>query len=358
MAMNMNLFHPEEEKRVQTLHDLQILDTPIEQRFEQLTELLRSIFRVPMSALSFVDVNRQWFKSIQGQRVEQTRRCVSFCQHTILQSDVLVIPDARFDDRFDSSPLVTEDPGIVFYAGAPVYGPSGLPVASLCILDRQPRSLDDREIKILTQLARVTETLLNSPRASEVEDQLINQVGESWRATLVDPLTRVWNADGITTLIKETVARSKATNDSIGVGMIEITGLDQFKQDFGGAAADEIVLEFSRRALAVMKPHDSIGHLRGGEFGILNIKLVHKDGLLDRLGILQMIADELSQSLRYEGHQIGARVCSMLLNPNTTTTGKQAVMLVEESLTQMPKNECSMPQVVDDPNTSDQSCAA
>ena len=105
--------HTKERERLDSLYNLQILETPIEQRFELITGLLCTIFDVPVSAISFVDLHRQWFKSIQGLAIEQTDRCVSFCQYTILGDDVMVIPDARFDDRFGNTPLVTGDPGIV-----------------------------------------------------------------------------------------------------------------------------------------------------------------------------------------------------------------------------------------------------
>ena len=353
MTDHQNLYHPNEEQRIESLHDLQILDTPIEQRFEHITGLLRKVFDVPISALSFVDLHRQWFKSMQGQRVEQTRRCISFCQHTILQDEVMVIPDARFDDRFATSPLVTEDKGVVFYAGAPVHGPDGLPVASLCILDREPRSLDDRDKQILTQFARLTETLLNSPRASEVEDTLVHEAGESWRSTLVDPLTRIWNADGIKTLIQETITRSKMTNDRIGITMIEIADYDQIVKEQGPAAADELAIEFSRKALEAMKPHDSLGHLRKGEFCALNIKLRDRDMLMDRLGIMQMVADELNHGIK-----IGAQMCSMFLNPRSSTNAQTAMQLVEEKLAAMSKDEWFPPEIIDDPDGHNQSCAA
>lgn len=76
---------------------MQILQTPIEQRYEQITELLCTMFDVPVSALSFVDRHRQWFKSIQGLKVEQTLRSIAFCQRTVSLDRVTVVPDARFD---------------------------------------------------------------------------------------------------------------------------------------------------------------------------------------------------------------------------------------------------------------------
>ncbi|MFG0314059.1 MAG: GAF domain-containing protein [Phycisphaerales bacterium] len=323
--------HPEHD-RIRALHDMQILETPIEQRFEQITELLQSVFQVPISALSFVDRHRQWFKSIQGLRVEQTLRSVAFCQHTVKLNRTMVIPDARFDDVFGNNELVTGDPGIVFYAGTPVHAPDGSAIASLCVIGFEPRSLDRREIQILEQMAALTEIMLQSPRVSETEDTLLHHVGESWRTTMIDPLTRVWNADGIKTVIQESVNQSKQKGQRVGVAMFELAGLDEYAREHGLPACDELLFRFTRRALKAMKPSDSIGRLRAGEFAMVLSNIADKDDLYDRTAILQMVADDLTPSCDTLPASLCGRIAGVLLHPQHQVGAAQAMEYVEEIL--------------------------
>lgn len=334
-------------ERLKSLLSMQILQTPIEQRYEQITELLRTMFDVPVSALSFVDRHRQWFKSIQGLKVEQTLRSIAFCQRTVSLNRVTVIPDARFDEHFGSSELVTGDPGIVFYAGAPVHAPDGQPVASLCIIGFEPRSLDEREISLLRQMAQLTEMLLHTPRASRTENSLLEHIGESWRSVMIDPLTRVWNAEGIKMLIQESVDQAEDQRERVGIAMLQLTGLDEYRKRFGHPSCDELIIRFTRAALKSMKAFDSIGRLRGGEFGVLMNRVCSRDDLYDRSVMLQMIADDLTHTHCDPPLRIGARLASVLVHPNHTTSAAQAMEQVECMLAGVTGTGDSLPLIAE-----------
>lgn len=142
--------------RLRALNALEILDTPPQPAFDRITRLVRDIFRVPMAAISFVDRDRQWFKSRIGLADGETPRSWSFCARTILGDEVLVVPDALSDPRCVASPLVCGDPGIRFYAGAPLRAQGGYNLGSLCIMDTAAHpDLDARERGILADLADV-----------------------------------------------------------------------------------------------------------------------------------------------------------------------------------------------------------
>lgn len=141
-----------EEDRLEALRQLLILDTPPEERFDRLTAFAAQEFDVPMALLSLIDDDRQWFKSRVGMGPCETSRDISFCGHAILQNDVMVVPDATQDERFADNPLVTGDPHIQFYAGAPLQMPGGHNVGTLCLLDHKPRSLDAIDLAILGSL--------------------------------------------------------------------------------------------------------------------------------------------------------------------------------------------------------------
>lgn len=158
---------PDEQQRLQTLRDLLILDTEPEQRFDVLTQYAADMFDVPIVLVSLVDENRQWFKSRCGLNATETPRNISFCGHAILESEPLVVTDALTDPRFADNPLVTEDPFIRFYAGAPLAMENGMRVGTLCLIDRHSRQLSEWELGHLKDLAKVVAKELQGIDASE-----------------------------------------------------------------------------------------------------------------------------------------------------------------------------------------------
>lgn len=143
----------DEPERLATLHALMLLDTPAEERFDVITRTAAGLFDAPTALISLLDEQRQWFKSRHGLSVAETPRDVSFCGHAILDGEGLVVEDARQDPRFHDNPLVTEAPGVRFYAGMPIAAPNGMRLGTLCLIDRKPRGLDAAQRKLLKELA-------------------------------------------------------------------------------------------------------------------------------------------------------------------------------------------------------------
>ena len=110
----------DEPSRLEALHQTDVLDTPPETAFDQLTWLASKICGVPVALITLVDTHRQWFKSHQGIDILETPRDVALCAYTILRDDLFVVPDATQDHRFADNPLVAKEPKIRFYAGAPL----------------------------------------------------------------------------------------------------------------------------------------------------------------------------------------------------------------------------------------------
>jgi two-component system cell cycle sensor histidine kinase/response regulator CckA len=146
---------PDEAQRLKTLRGYDVLDTPPEQLFDDLTLLAAHICQTTMASVSLVDESRQWFKSRIGVTAAETSRDIAFCAHTILhKGEVFEVRDAEADPRFLDSPLVTADPHIRFYAGAPLIAPDGQTVGALCVMDRQPRALTTEQLVALSALSR------------------------------------------------------------------------------------------------------------------------------------------------------------------------------------------------------------
>lgn len=142
-------------QRLNALRSLLILDTPPEERFDRITRFAASEFDTPIALVSLIDERRQWFKARVGLDACETSRDISFCGHAIEGSNVLVIGDARDDPRFADNPLVTGDPFIRFYAGAPLILPGGLSVGTLCLIDTEPRTFSRIDQSILCALRDV-----------------------------------------------------------------------------------------------------------------------------------------------------------------------------------------------------------
>lgn len=155
-----------EDERLEALRQYQILDTPSESAYNDITALAAFICDVPIAMISFVDADRQWFKSKVGLNVDETARDISFCTHAILNRDIMVIKDTLRDQRFEHNPLVTCAPGIRFYAGVPLVTPSGHALGTLCVIDRQPRELSKAQQQNLEALARQVVMLLELRRVS------------------------------------------------------------------------------------------------------------------------------------------------------------------------------------------------
>ncbi len=156
-----------EKGRLQSLRNYDILDSASEHEFDRITELASIICETPISLVSLVDENRQWFKSSIGLDAKETPRELAFCGHTIMGTSVFEVADATKDVRFEDNALVTGNPNIRFYAGYPLIDNKGYSLGSLCVIDRKPKELTASQKRALTLLAEEVTALIMERRAKE-----------------------------------------------------------------------------------------------------------------------------------------------------------------------------------------------
>ena len=172
----------DEPQRLQALHALQVLESSLDPHFQQLVGLTSQIFETPISLVSLVDENRQWFKASIGLSATETPREVAFCAHAILNDDPLIVEDATQDERFSENPLVLGEPHIRFYAGAPLISPAGYRLGTLCAIDLKPRKVNALQVAALQTLSAI------ASRSLHIQGELIGATAEFLKPPL-EPLS-------------------------------------------------------------------------------------------------------------------------------------------------------------------------
>jgi PAS domain S-box-containing protein len=220
----------EELARVRALRAYSILDTLAEQAFDDITLIASCVCKTPIALISFVDSDRQWFKSAVGLDVAQTPRENAFCAHAIASpNQSLIVSDARNDPRFAQNPLVTGAPYIRFYAGVSLVSPEGHPLGTVCVIDHEPRELQEIEQRALEALGRQVIVLLEQRRAKAALDEAV-------QARLAADAERERS---------ETLFREAYENAPIGIALVATNGswlrVNRALCDIVGYSADELL---------------------------------------------------------------------------------------------------------------------
>lgn len=246
--------HPENEaQRLQSLRALGILDTAPEERFDRLTRIARRFFRVPIALVSLVDADRVWFKSRQGMEEPEVPREYSFCAHALVNGEpVLVVPDAKADERFQTNPLVLGSPEIRFYAASRVRGPDGSLLGTLCVIDHRPREVDQDDANVLRDLAELVERELKSLSLATTDD-----------------LTGLSNRRGFEAIAAHTLAVCLRVERPATLLLFDLDEFKTVNDTLGHAAGDELLKRFAGHLQSTFRDSDVVARLGGDEFCVL-----------------------------------------------------------------------------------------
>ena len=238
--------------RMAAVHRYEILDTPREASFDRITGLVRAVLTVPISTLSLIDADRQWYKSCVGMDSSDLRRELSFCTHTIQSRAPLCVPDALKDPRFAEYPSVTGEPYIRSYLGIPLVTPDGYNLGALCALDVKPREFSDGQIEVMKSFAALAENELELRRIAQI-DSLTGAVTR--RSFLLE--------------MEKAIAKFVRRGQRAVLLTMDIDHFKQVNDTYGHPAGDTVLRTVSNRLEATLRKEDLLGRLGGEEFGIL-----------------------------------------------------------------------------------------
>lgn len=263
----------DETARLAELHSYGILDTTADPKFDDISELTRRIAGSDIGIITLVDSDRQWFKSCVGAPLgqQQTPRDISFCGHTILQRDPLIINDARQDPRFAENPLVTGEPFIRFYAGFPLISANGFVIGSLCAISSQPQQLSEQQIDSLRRLASLTmkqleflreSTLLATNRKGQEVEQLRSLLSQR-----LSSLDRLISRDQMLQMLD--LIFSMELDSPFTLLRCSFRDYERVNSTLGGIIAEEYINEAARRVLASIPRSASVARFSDAELVVL-----------------------------------------------------------------------------------------
>jgi diguanylate cyclase (GGDEF)-like protein len=277
-----------EDQRMRILADYNILDSLPEQAYDDFAKLASAICGTPIALITLLDDQRQWFKANVGLGVSETPRSQAFCAHAIMDpGEVMTVEDATLDQRFAANPLVTGDPGIRFYAGAPLVAPTGEALGTLCVIDREPRNLNEtqrealqilsREIIVQLELRRSIATLEQAVLDQERYVELLQEYQRDIEKVRVhlesqsvtDVLTGVKNRRSFDLTVEEEFMRAQSRLTTLSLLMIDVDNFKSFNDEFGHPAGDEVLRSLAHLLQSEMRNSDSLFRYGGEEFAIV-----------------------------------------------------------------------------------------
>jgi two-component system, sensor histidine kinase len=308
----------DELERQAELDAYEVLDTPPEPAFDDIVHLAKSICDVPIALVSLVDRDRQWFKASVGLDAQQTERNVSFCGHSLLADQPMVIADARTDPRFADNPLVSGPPSIRFYAGFQLSSPRGLALGTLCVIDHRPRELTALQYDGMRRLAaQVVANLELRKRTRELEEararaEALAQSRADFLATMSHEIRTPMNGVlGLTELLCDAdldaePAKLAQTIRACGESMVHILNdiLDLSKLEAGRFRLDEAAFYMEALMERVQAIFDEMAKDKGVALDV-HVDDVAGDPWVGDVGrILQVLGNLVSNAIKFtdQGH--------------------------------------------------------
>ncbi|MDX1635223.1 MAG: sensor domain-containing diguanylate cyclase [Marinobacter sp.] len=307
-----------ERERIEALRATHLLDSETDFAFENLVQLARQVFSVPMVALSLLDDQRQWFKAAVGLSTCETDRDVSFCGHAVHHNSTFVVPDASNDERFHDNPLVTGSPYIRFYAGVPVrfsWQNKPYELGTFCVIDSKPRAFTHDQRELLGKFGRQAEALINMHVSNlqlertigvleEQRQRLASSESQSQQLHVLansDDLTGLLNRRWLMKTLREYELDKRYSGERVTFMLIDIDRFKTINDVYGHLAGDQVLQDFARILSTLLRrTHDHVCRLGGDEFAVL----VDQESGGDSVTIAQALLEQVAHhNLNCAAHQ-------------------------------------------------------
>jgi diguanylate cyclase (GGDEF)-like protein len=283
-----------ESARLSALRSYEVLDTTCETAFDNIALLAAQLTGCPMSAVSLIDSERQWFKAKIGLETTETPRAHAFCAYAINEpGKPFIVADASQDARFADNPLVRTNPHIRFYAGVPLVNPQGAALGTLCVIDREPRELSSEHAQTLQCLADSVMTTLELRRAMIVVRDM----------ALADTLTGIPNRPALMTALEQAIARQNRHGTSFILLYLDLDGFKSINDRFGHATGDRVLQEVAAALTACLRTGDVAARLGGDEFAMVLAGDEH-----DAIGAAERVRAEIEMRMQAQGWAVTASV--------------------------------------------------
>jgi diguanylate cyclase (GGDEF)-like protein len=277
-----------ESERLRALNELAILDTLPEQAYDDIVHCASIICDTPIALVTLVDDVRQWFKARVGLEPLETPREYAFCAHAILKpNDVMIVSDAKKDERFASNPLVTDEPNIRFYAGAPLITAKGEALGTICVIDRVPRQLEPKQVEMLQTLSRqvvaqlqLRRSILNLEKIILEREQQTKQMKDYQETlettltqlklqSLTDELTGIKNRRAFQRQLENEYKRALRYDTPLSLLLLDLDKFKEYNDEFGHLAGDEVLRMVAKILQENSRVHDFVARYGGEEFAVV-----------------------------------------------------------------------------------------
>ncbi len=321
----------DEQARLRALQRYEILDTPSEQEYDDIALLAAQICDTPIATITLVDENRQWFKSKIGLELSETSRDVAFCTYAVMPNSqqTMVVRDTLKDERFAENPLVTGNPNIRFYAGAPLVTPDNHAIGTICVIDREPRDLSESQLQALQALARQVTLKLELRRMSV----LLQTANDDLRnLSLTDELTGLFNRRGFMFHAEQQLRlfRSRKTDRGLWLMLADMDGLKKINDTHGHEEGSFAIIEMSEILRKSFRDSDVLARFGGDEFVVLVINAL--DNVSEKVGdrLERNLAEYNSQSAK--DYRLSISYGLIEIRYDDVTSIEEAINLADDAM--------------------------
>jgi diguanylate cyclase (GGDEF)-like protein len=317
--------------KIAGIHTLDLFYTPLEERFERLTRLARRALGVPVAAITVLNHEKQWFKSVAGWAISELPLERTLCQWAVRNDGPLIIPDTRLDERTMNHPLVASGPRFRFYAGFPLSDDHGVAGGTFCVFDIKPRRLSSDDCQAFTDLGKLAQQELLADCLTAAQAALSSKLGAARREAMIDPLTRLWNRRGAATLLESALEVHNRSGAPLALAMLDLDNFKAVNDRHGHQIGDDVLRKLGSRLVAAVRAEDPVCRLGGDEFLVI---MPDSDALTCQRLISRLIQsfDNTTVPTRAGDIQVNVSAGYTIRSPGDSVTADQMLDLADRAL--------------------------